>query len=300
MLFAVFMLCGCLVACNDSGDTVDGGEKGDSWANLDFKDSTLTISVSANADEEVTFGSAHVYTKAPDKPSQETVQKKVLLRNKKVAEDLDINVEYQTTDYWYDGILPHLEQLVGGDATDAPDVYNNDILPMATAMLNGSFWNVTDPGKDASGTPVKSYFDFDEDCWYEDYIEGATLSGGKLYLLVGDYNIDILRFAWVFFVNINLWNAAFGSLSEEDGWGFTDYESACTFIAETEDWFYDDVIALASLAHNDAGGSTQGKTDRGDAQIGLCINSGAPVSSFGAVAFPSLSGRKTAGSPSPA
>ncbi len=278
-LFCVLaLLTGCLISCNDeTGGGGDGGElvNGD-WASLDFGGETLTVSVSVNDPEQVTFKNAGLYTKGPDKHTTETVQKMVLERNKRAAKDLDMTVEFQTTNWNVAQVGTHIEQLVTGDADDAPDVYNNDILPMATAMLNGSFWNVTDPGLDAKDNPVKSYFDFDEDCWYEDYMEGATLSGGKLYLLVGDYNIDILRFAWVFFVNINLWNAAFGSLSEEDGWGFTDYESACAFIAETEDWFYDDVIALASLAHNDAGGSTQGKTDRGDAQIGLCINSVAP------------------------
>ncbi len=272
LLLAVFMICGCLVACNDDGGDVDGGVKGDDWANLDFKNSTLTVSVSENADEEVTFGPAHVYTKGPDKPSQEAVQKKVLVRNKKVAEDLNINLVYQTTDYWYDGVLPHLEQLVGGDAADAPDVYNNDIYGLAQAMLNGYLWNVTDPGLDANGKEVTSYFEFDHDCWYKEYMEGASFSKDKLYMVVGDYNIDILRFAWVFFVNIDLFDSTFGSLTEEDGYGFNTYETLCEYITDTGDWFYDDMIGLAGMAHNDAGGSTQGKTDREDAQIGVCLN----------------------------
>ena len=96
LLLAVFMLSGCLVACNDGGkvDGGDGGEKGDSWENLDFGGATLSVCVSKNADEEVTFGAADKYTKGPDKPSTETVQKMVLTRNKKVANDLDITIDW--------------------------------------------------------------------------------------------------------------------------------------------------------------------------------------------------------------
>lgn len=278
-LFCVLaLLAACFVSCDEGGE---GGDTGDenydgTLASLDFGGETLTVSVSVNDPEQVTFKNAGLYTKGPDKSSTETVQKKVLARNKKVAEDLNATVIFQTTNWGVAEVQAHLEQLVTNDAGDAPDVYNNDILPMSTAMLNGYFWNVTEPGLDAKGNAVKSYFDFDADCWYGEYMRGATLSSGRLYLLVGDYNIDILRFAWVLFVNIDRWNATFAGLSPEDGWGFTDYESACDFIAETGDWFYDDVIALSALAHNDSGGSTQGKTDKGDEQIGLCINSVAP------------------------
>ena len=274
LMLAVFMMTGCFVACDDADDDIDGGELTDgNWESLDFKDATLTVSVSANADEEVTFSAADKYTKGPDKPSQEEVQKKVLIRNKKVADDLNINLVYQTTDLWYSEILAHVEQLVSNDAADAPDVYNNDIYALTSAMLNGYLWNVSDPGLDAKGREVTSYFDFDHDCWYKEYMEGTSFSKDKLYMLVGDYNIDIIRFAWVFFVNINLFDATFGSLSADDGWSFNTYESLCDFIVDTGDWFYDDMIALAEMAHNDAGGSTQGKTDKNDAQIGVCMNS---------------------------
>ena len=267
LLLAVFMLSGCLVACNegDGGDII-GGEKGDDWKNVDFGNATLTVCVSKNADEEVTFGAADKYTKGPDKPSTESVQKKVLERNKKVAEDLDITIDWQTKDLWYDKVYADVEQLVANDAADAPDVYNNDIYALTSAMLDGFLWNVSDPGLDAKGNEVKSYFEFDNDCWYKDYMEGTSFSKDKLYMLVGDYNIDIIRFAWVFFVNINLWDAAFSKTE------YGTYEEMCDYIADTEDWFYDDIITLSGIAHNDAGGSTVGKTDKNDAQIGCCFN----------------------------
>lgn len=283
LFLAFVLLCGSLVACDSDDDVPPGGEKGDDWANLDFEDSVLTISVSVNDPNQVTFKNAGIYTQGPDEGAvKEAVQKKVLARNKKVAKDLDVVVEYKPTNWTYDQIPGHLEQLVGGDAADAPDIYNNDIWGLVRGMMSGYLWNVTDPGYDAKGNKVTSYFDFDHEAWYKEYMEGATFSKDKQYILVGDYNIDIIRFAWVFFVNIDAWDATFGNLSEDDGWGYNTYESACDYIADTHDWFFDEVITLAGKAHNDAGGSSQGKTDVDDAQIGLCLNNLSPrIFSYG-------------------
>ncbi len=274
-LLAFVLLCGTLVACNgDDGDKTDGDDKYDgTLTSLDFGGETLEVCVSACQDKEVSFRPGNVYTKGPDNAStSEPITKKVLARNKKVADELEITVQYSTVDLWYNEIMPHLEVLLAGDGSDAPDVFHNDVYAMSKAMLSGYLWNVSDPGYDAKGNEVKSYFDFTSDCWYQEYMEGATYHKDKMYILAGDYNLDIIRYAWVFFVNVNLWDASFGSLSEEDGWGFNTYESACEYIEDTGDWFYDDVITLAGIAHNDAGGSAQGKTDVNDAQIGCILN----------------------------
>ena len=274
-LLAFVLLCGALVACDDGkGGEIDGEENYDgTLASLDFGGATLDVCVSACQDKEVSFRPGNVYTKGPDNAAtSEPIAKKVLARNKKVGEDLGITLNYTTVDLWYNDIMPYLEVLLAGDGSDAPDVFHNDVYAMSKALLSGYLWNVSDPGYDAKGNEVKSYFDFDSDCWYKDYMEGATYSKDKMYILAGDYNLDMIRYAWVFFVNINLWDASFGSLSEEDGWGFNTYESVCEYIEDTGDWFYDDMITLSTIAHNDAGGSTQGKTDVNDAQIGCVLN----------------------------
>ncbi len=273
LLLALFMLCGSLVACNGDDEVPDGGDKNGDWKNLDFGNATLTVSVSINDPFQTTFQNSAVYMKGPDNAAtSEPVQKKVLARNKRVTDDLNIKIDYQETNWRYDEVLPHLEQLVGGAAEDAPDVYNNDILGIFRGMMNGYLWNITDPGVDANGNEVKSYFDLDHACWYKEYMEGATFSKDKQYILIGDYNIDIVRFAWVFFVNIDRWDETFSNLSEEDGWSFNTYESACEYIEDTEEWFYDDVIALSDIAHRDSADGVMDKTDKTDAQIGIALN----------------------------
>ncbi len=271
-VLACLMFSACLVSCGGGdGGNVDGGELVDgNWAGLDFGDATLRISVSVNDPEQVTFKNAGLYTKGPDKATTETVQKKVLARNKKVADDMNMKVEFQPTDWAVDEVLEHVDRLVTGAADDAPDIYNNDILPLSSAMLNGYLLNAADPGTDKKGNPIRTYFDFNKECWYGEYMKGATLDADKLYLLVGDYNIDIIRFAWVFFVNKDLWDGAYAQTE------YGTYENMCEYIADTEDWFYDDVIALAALGHRDSTTGTMDKTDKTDDQIGLCINSVAP------------------------
>ena len=266
LALAVFMLMGCLVACGGGGEVPPTQEKTDNWEDVDFQNSTLTVCVSINPDDQVTFGAADKYTKGPDKATTETVQKKVLARNKKVADDLNIKIEWQTKDLSYSEVYADVEQLVANDADDAPDIYNNDIYGLTNCMLDGFLWNVSDPGYEANGTKAVSFFDFDHECWYLDYMKGSSLSADKLYMVVGDYNIDIIRFAWVFFVNKNLWDGTFSNTE------YGTYEEMCDYINDTHDWFYDDIIILAGQAHNDAGGAQVGITDKEDAQIGFCFN----------------------------
>jgi hypothetical protein len=276
LLLVACMLCASLVACNNkggSGGSGDGGDKNGDWANLDFKGDTLTVSVSKNDPIETTFKNSAIYMKGPDNAStKEPVQKKVLARNKKVADDLNMTIKYQETDWIYSEVLPHLKKLVEYNASDAPDVYNNDMRPLFNAMMSGYAWNITNP-TDKKGNAVKSYFDFDHECWYKEYMEGATFSKDKQFILVGDFNIDIIRWAWVIFVNVDLWNTAYGNFTENDPYyNFRDYDSACELIDMTEDWFHDDLIALAGVAHIDGSTGTPEQADLTDDRIGLQLS----------------------------
>ena len=273
LLLVACMLCASLVACNNGGGggTVDGGEKGDSWANLDFGGATLTVSVSKNNPIETTFQNSAIYMKGPDNENTvDPVQVKVLQRNKKVSNDLNMTIKYQETNWLYSEVLADVKALMTDP--NAPDVYNNDMRPLFNAMMNGYLWNITNP-TDKKGNEIKSYFDFDDECWYKEYMEGATFSKDKQYILVGDFNIDIVRWAWVLFVNVDIWDATFGSFTEDDPYYyFRDYESACETISLTQDWFHDDLIALAERALRDGDGGAVEKADLTDDQIGLQLS----------------------------
>ena len=86
LFLAVCLLCASLVACNDSVEPIDGGDKNGDWKNLDFGGATLTVSIANNETKKVTFQSASVYTKGPDNAAtSEPVQKRCWPATKKSA-----------------------------------------------------------------------------------------------------------------------------------------------------------------------------------------------------------------------
>ena len=198
LLLALSCLVMCFASCDErAGGTDDGGDRGadGSWDNVDFGGEKVYICVSANQDSEVTFPACDIYIKGPDTTTTEEVQKKVLTRNKKVESLLNLEVVYSETDLSYDLVLEDIEKRVLAADEDAPDIYNNDMYGLTRAMMRGYLWNVSNPGTDADGNEVKNYFDFTYDGWNYDFMKGCTFDQNKMYLLAGDYFIDMIRMA---------------------------------------------------------------------------------------------------------
>ncbi len=254
-------------ACDGDGDFIDdGGDRGEdgSWDGVDFGGEVVKVCVSANQDYEVTFPACDIYTKGPDSVTTDEVQKKVLARNKKVADMLNLTVDYSTTDLKYNEVLGNIEQLVRGASEDAPDIYNNDLYGLTRAMPSNYFWNVKNPGTDANGNTVKSYFDFSYDGWNEAFMKGLTFDQDKLYILAGDYFLDIIRMAWVFYVNVDMFNANGESLGYGDINAFYEYVTSGI-------WDYDALTYVCKHVWQD-NGSKRDVTDKNDGRIGLAIN----------------------------
>jgi len=267
LLVCVFVLTPVLCSCGgDDGGVDDGGDRGadGSWDGVDFEGSTLSICVSANQDSEVTFPAADIYTKGPDAVTTEEVQKKVLARNERVATMLGLNVEYSTRDLAYSEVLDDISKLVQGAAEDAPDIYNNDMYGLTRAMVAGYLWNVKNPGTDVEGNEVKNYFDFTYDGWNYEYMKGMTFDQEKLYILAGDYFLDLVRMAWVLYVNVDMFNENAAALDYEDVNHFYEYVAAGV-------WDYEMMRDICRKIWND-NGNERGKTDKNDSRIGLAIN----------------------------
>ena len=153
----------------------------------------------------VTFGPANVYLQGPDSVSTDEVLKKVVSRNAKVENDLHIKVEYMPTNLTYDKVLEDIQLKVQGSSTDAPDLYNNDMYGLNRAIIPGYLMNLKNP-TDANGEEVASYFDFNYDGWNLEFMEGATFDSAKTYILAGDYYLDMIRMAWVLYINKTMFN----------------------------------------------------------------------------------------------
>lgn len=273
LVLAAAMLILSLCACGDSSTKrEDGGDRtGDSWEGVDFGGEDLVVSISGNHDEEVTFQACDVYMRgSQDKSIKDSVLKKVKTRNDNAAKDLGLNIVYEVTDLRYDKVLEDIEKQVNAGDEDSPDIYNNDMYGLNRAMLAGYLWNVKNPGTNKDGDPAKSYFDFKYDGWMLDFMKGCTFDQNKLYLLAGDYFLDILRMAWVIYVNQDLFNQnidAFKGLGVESLDDF--YE---IYVAENY-WDYAMLTDMARLAfHDNPRGDKRGIADPKDDVVGLAIN----------------------------
>ena len=262
-LFLLFaLLCTVLASCNDgtSGEIPDADRVDGSWEGVDFGGQKVNVCVSKNKWIQSYFPAGDIYTKGPDKASANEVTKEVLARNKRAADELEIEIVYSERDLVNTKIQEDIRSIVQTAAKNSPDVYNNDLYGIARAMVDGLLWNVKNPGAD-----IKSYFDFEADGWYYDYMQGCTFDQEKLYIFAGDYFIDMVRMAWSIFVNHDLFAASLGRMPS---W----CKSIDDFYAYVEDGFWDlDMLAtLSSAAFADSG--FLGEVEKTDERIGLHLS----------------------------
>ena len=260
ILLALACFSACLVACNETPPSGDGGDLIDgNWEALDFKDQEVKIAICTTQHQEVKFPASSLYSRGPDESSANEVTKEVLARNKTAAELLNVKITYTESNYHIQYILEQVRQIVQSGSKNSPDIYINDIYGLSRAMVNGLLWNVKNPGEN-----VKNYFDFSKPGYYTEYMKGCTFNQDKLYLIAGDYFIDMIRFAFVVYVNHDLFRRQIGQMPE---W----CESLEIFYEYVEEgiWDIDMLSELASRGYVDSG--IAGLPEATDEILGLSI-----------------------------
>ena len=267
LLLAVVLLLGILASCNLStlgGVVDDGGDRTEEggWDGVDFKGQTVDICISVNKYEECTFPAADVYTRGPDTAGSNEVYKEVIARNKRAGEDLGIKIKYSERNLRYPDVLEDIRTTVLTASKNAPDIYNNDLIGLGRAMVNGYLWNIKNPGDG-----VKNYFDINADGWYVEFMKGCTFDQEKLYIFAGEYFIDMIRMAWVIYVNNDILSANIGKMPN---W----CESVDAFYEYVEEGFWDmDLLAeMSERAFVDGAGGTMGEAELTDTVIGFAMN----------------------------
>lgn len=127
-------------------------------------------------------------------------------------------------------------------------------------MTNGYLWNTKNAGEG-----IKNYFDYSKDGWNEEFIKGCTYDQEKLYIFAGDYFIDLIRMAWVVFVNNDVLEANFNGLKK--------YAKSVDGFYDTVSQYYWDLDMASDMANavfSDGNGNDV--ADVGDNTIGLAIN----------------------------
>ena len=255
------MLLSMLCACSDEQDgNQDGGDRtGDGWDGVDFGGREVVVALSTNKYDECNFPAASIYTRGPDSQSSSNpVAQAVVARNAKAERDINVKIKYMEKNLTYDKLLQDIQDIVLTASTNSPDIYNNDMFGLSRAMMDGLLWNVKNPGEN-----VKSYFDFSKKGWNETFMKGCTFDQNKYYMFAGDYFIDMLRMAWVLFVNNDLLKANLGRVGFESTDEFYEY-------VEAGIWDYTMLADMCDDVFRDT--KDQGKTSPDDALVGLAYN----------------------------
>jgi len=166
---------------------------------LDFDGATLTIDISVNESE---WNTSAKYVMGGEAETGETVSDMVYRRNRDIAEMLNVNVEWIESDLHINGIVEYIEKAVLSGSSET-DMYINDQRPMVETAIKGYLFNVLDDS-------YESYFDFDHEGWYTEYMDSLTMNKNKHFFLAGDYFIDILRGSHVMYFNRNMMRDNFG------------------------------------------------------------------------------------------
>ena len=230
--------------------TKDSGEE--KWNDVDFGGETIIISLSTYEPSwilDVGASNSIKYIKGPDAYTTDSVQNAVYDRNTKMAKELNLDVIYQSCEQYNadcDNTLTVIENFVLADLEDSPDVVNTMSYGVVRAGIKGMLYN-------ALTKDYENYFDFSSDGWYSDFMYENTLDESKIFILAGDYFIDVLRYGYAMLVNLDMYDEVFAS---EGG-------SASLFeLIKAGDWNYDEAKRCIEKAYVDAG--TIGQLDQED------------------------------------
>ena len=233
-------------------DNTGNNDNTNKWEGVDFDGETIIISLSNYEPTVVKSAGATnsiKYIKGPDAYTTDSVQNAVFDRNKKVTDELDITVMYQECDQYSsnpDNTLVVIENFVLADLEDSPDIVETMSFGMVRAGIKGLLYN-------ALTKDHKNYLDLTTNGWYSDYMYENTLDESKVFMLAGDYFIDVLRYSFGVLVNLDMYEDVFAS---EGG-------TASLFeLIEAGDWTYDEMARCIQLAYVDSG--TIGKIDDAD------------------------------------
>lgn len=196
------LLLGTASACGDAGD---GGKKPTETDAVKTDTEAVTEAPDPFADFDLEGMEFRVYTSNDDPggvgnssymiegPAEETgdiVNDSVFYRNRDVEELLNVDLLFTRYEENYTATSGLVNKLIMS-GEDAYDVIISDLYPMAALSVRGMFLNVADA----------PYIDLDKTYWYRDYMEGLSLDGKKMYLMAGDFFMDVLRSAHALYFN---------------------------------------------------------------------------------------------------
>ena len=257
LLLVAILALGMLASCGGGDDdttTAPGGDGSslDGWSDLNFSSSSVNIFYNdavLSTMSDAGTGNSLKFIKGPDDYAEATRgdYRAAYDRHARVAAALDlelgVNLKY-TMANWdgssVDSILTNIQSLNTAADPDGPSIVLHMNYGMVRAAILGELYNALDPEE-------TSYFDLNDDGWYLGMMEENTIDTSKIYMLMGDYTIDQLRFSFGVLVNKKLADQALNI------YGGLDYIYDCV---DAGSWNYDEMMKLAEYTSNADDGAT--------------------------------------------
>ena len=245
---------------SESASESQGSEsEGDVWETVDFGGEELRINTNVYQSIEWTFGAADVYSRGPDSlEGADEVGKMVYDRNLNLESELGLSVIWDETNVFVMESQAVIETFVKMSPENSPDIFITYLTDVVHSMLTNSLWNVYDTS-DGKGGTLDSYFDFTHPTWFEEYMAGTSITSEKRYALVSDYNIDVIRLAFVLYVNRGLFDEVMQG-------NYINVHDLYEYVKEGI-WDYDLLMQFMEIAHQDT--VNYGTTDKEDERKGL-------------------------------
>ena len=255
LMLVFVMALSALVACGGDKDPADTKKPigpnqqvtvDPKWDGVNFDGEEIIVGINETMNAYLTAAGSDngiKYIQGPDGYTTDSVQNAVYDRNIKVTSALGINPKYIYMDHSAGGSADYqaemIESYVLADLEDSPDLVAWTSYGLVRAGIKGQLYNALTKDEKAN------YFDIKfENGWYEDFMYENTLDKNKLFILAGDYFVDVLRYACGVMVNIDMYNDLFAS----EGGIESLYETV-----EAGAWDYDELERTAAAAHIDSG-----------------------------------------------
>lgn len=178
-------------------DTAETEEPRDTrFDGVDFGGREFRIFTSINTNDAT---NANALIEGTGEINGESVNDAVYTRNQVVEEMLGVKFVFTQSDYDYGAVAANIRKLVLS-ADDAYELIINDLFPSAELTYEGMFMNVYGAEN----------FDFDKTYWYSGYMEDLKLTEDRIYIMAGDYFMDVIGSAHALFYNKNILESMFG------------------------------------------------------------------------------------------
>ena len=203
-------------------------------------------------------GNSMIYLQGPDEETGDLSRgdyKAAYERHARVCDVLGLTIGeslvYTTTgwDYNCDSILPTIEAYNCANMDDMPNIVIHQNYGMVRAAITGNLYNVLDddPRLNDSSKNLKNWFDLDAEGWYTDMMWENSLDADGVYMLMGDYFIDQLRYSHGVLVNADMIEESCAAFSEDGGMEYL-YD-----LVRNGEWTYDVMLEIAEYCYNEDG-----------------------------------------------